>query len=156
MIATYEAGSAPPFEIYGLGFDHKHIPEIMRYSALTKRPIFIPSIGNFHQGMMVSIPLQLDLLPNKPKAKDLEAVLAAHYAQTGLGDFPQITPQVVVREAVEKRLDAVALSKTNMLELRVFQNEPERQALLVSRLDNLGKGAAGAALQNLALMLGSS
>lgn len=149
MIAAYEAGQAPAFELYGLGFDHKHIPEIMAYGGLAQRPIFIPSVGNFAQGMLVSIPLHLYTLPTRPKVLDLEAALRARYRQTEVAD-----PQVVVREALEARLDALALNTTNLLELRVFGDEAKRQAVLVARLDNLGKGAAGAALQNIDLMLG--
>ncbi len=66
MIASFEDGSAPAFELYGLGFEHKHVPEMQLYSHLTRRPIFIPSVGNFRQGMLVSVPVQLDALPGKP------------------------------------------------------------------------------------------
>src|SRR5918998_1823445 len=84
MIEAYEAGRAPAFELYGLGFEHKHVPETQRYSGLTRRPIFVPSVGNFRQGMLVSVPLHLDLLPGKPTTRDLEAALSAHYASDGL------------------------------------------------------------------------
>src|SRR6201996_501714 len=66
MIADFEGGTAPSFELYGLGFEHKHLPELQLYAKLTHRPIFIPSVGNFRQGMLVSVPLQLDALPGKP------------------------------------------------------------------------------------------
>ena len=84
MIEAYEAGTAPSFELYGLGFEHKHVPELQKYTGLTRRPIFIPSVGNFRQGMLVSVPLHLDLLPGKPKAGDLEAALLGHYETGGL------------------------------------------------------------------------
>src|SRR5579862_4975666 len=80
MIERFEDGSAPAFELYGLGFEHKHIPETQRYANLTRRPIFVPSVGNFRQGMLVSVPLHLDTLPGKPDAADLHAVLAKRYA----------------------------------------------------------------------------
>ena len=80
MIADYEQGTAPAFEIYALGLEHKHIPEIERYAGLTRRPLFAPSVGNFAQGMLVSIPLFLDDLPGKPGASDLKRALGAHYA----------------------------------------------------------------------------
>ena len=80
MIEAYEKGEAPPFELYGLGLKHKHLPEIMRYTGLTRRPIFIPAAANFKQGMLVQLPLHLDLLPGKPSAQDLQEALARHYA----------------------------------------------------------------------------
>ena len=149
MIEAYEAGQAAPFELYALGLAHKHLPEIMRYTGLTRRPIFVPAVGNFRQGMLVELPLHLDLLPGSPKATDLHDALAAHYAQSN-------TPEqwVKVLPATEDgKLDALALNDSNQLELRVFANEAYRHAVLVARLDNLGKGASGAAVQNLKLML---
>src|SRR5215475_3853080 len=80
MIADFEGGTAPSFELYGLGFEHKHLPELQLYSKLTHRPIFVPSVGNYRQGMLVSVPLQLDTLPGKPTGADLHAALAKHYA----------------------------------------------------------------------------
>src|SRR6201995_1343945 len=80
MIADFEGSTAPSFELYGLGFEHKHLPELQLYSRLTHRPIFIPSVGNFRQGMLVSVPLQLDTLPSKPRGADLHAALAERYA----------------------------------------------------------------------------
>src|SRR5215468_6002459 len=80
MIASFEDGSAPSFELYGLGFEHKHIPELQLYSNLTRRPIFVPSVGNYRQGMLVSVPLHLDTLPRRPVAADLHAALAKRYA----------------------------------------------------------------------------
>ncbi len=146
MIEAYGAGSAPPFETYALGLSHKHLPEILKYTGLTRRPIFIPSVANFAQGMLVHLPLHLDLLPGQPSAADLQQTLARHYAGS---------PWVTVEPAPESgKLDAVALANTNKMELRVFANEEHRQAVLVARLDNLGKGASGAAVQNLRLMLG--
>src|SRR3981189_899003 len=80
MIASFEDGSAPAFELYGLGFEHKHLPETQLYSHLTRRPIFVPSVGNYRQGMLVSVPLQLDMLPGKPGGADLHAALMKRYA----------------------------------------------------------------------------
>jgi N-acetyl-gamma-glutamyl-phosphate reductase len=148
MIDAYEAGRAPLFEMYGLTLQHKHVPELQRYSRLTVRPIFVPSVGNFRQGMLVSVPLHLDTLPAKPSARDLEAALARHYAgATRIKVVP-------VDAAAAGRLDPLALNGTDALELRVYANERHRQVVLVARLDNLGKGASGAAVQNLELMLG--
>lgn len=150
MIEDYEAGRAPLFEMYGLGLEHKHIPEIIVHAGLTRRPIFVPSVGNFRQGMLVSVPLHLDALPGKPKAADLQTVLAAHYkGAKQVTVIPADHPS-----AKGGRLDALALNDTDALELRVFGNEKHAQVVLVARLDNLGKGAAGAAVQSIGLMLG--
>ena len=146
MMEAYEAGSAPLFEIYGLSLEHKHLPEIMKYTGITRRPLFIPSVGNFEQGMLVQLPLHLDLLPGKPTAAQLKDALAAHYAGS---------EWVTVEASPESgKLDALSLNNTNKMELRVFGNEAFQQVVLIARLDNLGKGASGAAVQNLKLMLG--
>ncbi|MES3011280.1 MAG: N-acetyl-gamma-glutamyl-phosphate reductase [Pseudomonadota bacterium] len=146
MIEAFEAGTAPLFEAYALGLKHKHLPEIMQYTGLTRRPIFVPSVGNFRQGMLVQLPLHLDLLPGKPTATDLHNALAAHYAGS-----QWVTVQAATTDG---KLDATALNDTNQMELRVFGNAEHGHAVLIARLDNLGKGASGAAVQNLQLMLG--
>lgn len=150
MIEAHESGAAPAFEVYALGLKHKHVPEIMRHTGLTRRPLFIPAVGNFRQGMLVELPLHLDTLPGKPQAKDLHDALAKHY---------QGSEWVTVEPAgTDGKLDALALVDTNKLELRVFANDAAKDgfahAVLIARLDNLGKGASGAAVQNLKLMLG--
>ncbi|MCL4766287.1 MAG: N-acetyl-gamma-glutamyl-phosphate reductase [Hyphomicrobiaceae bacterium] len=150
MIEAYESGSAPAFELYGLGLEHKHLPETQTNSLLSRRPVFVPSVGNFRQGMLVSVPLHLDTLPGKPAAADLEAALAAHFAGSKLVDVVPASD----RSTRSGRLEPQALNGTDRLELRVFGNEARRQAVLVARLDNLGKGASGAAVQNIQLMLG--
>ncbi|HEY8565742.1 MAG TPA: N-acetyl-gamma-glutamyl-phosphate reductase [Beijerinckiaceae bacterium] len=150
MIEAYEAGTAPAFELYGLSFEHKHVPELQRYAGLTRRPIFVPSVGNFRQGMLVSVPLHLDALPGKPSPGDLEAALAAHYEGA---DLVRVLPTASEGKLVE-RIEPEALNDTDVLELRVFGQESYGHALLVARLDNLGKGASGAAVQNLKVMLG--
>lgn len=146
MIAEFEGGTASPFFLYGLGLEHKHVPELQRYSGLTTRPIFVPSVGNYAQGMLVSVPLHLDALPGKPKPAELEAILAARYATSA---WVRVLPA-----DANARLEPEALNGGNMLELRVHGNVRHNQAVLVARLDNLGKGASGAAVQNLGLMLG--
>ena len=146
MIEAYEAGTAPAFELYGLSLEHKHLPEIMKYTGMRRRPVFIPSVGNFIQGMLVQLPLHLDLMPGQPSAAQVHEVLAKHYAGS---------QWVTVEAAPESgKLDAVALKDSNKMELRVFGNDAHHHAVLVARLDNLGKGASGAAVQNLQLMLG--
>jgi N-acetyl-gamma-glutamyl-phosphate reductase len=150
MMEAYEAGGAAPFELYALGLKHKHIPEIMRYTGLTRRPLFVPAVGNFAQGMLVQFPLHLDTLPGKPSAQDLHHALASHYAGSSWVTVEPVSPDL--------KLDAVALAGTNKMELRVFSNDAAKDgfahAVLVAQLDNLGKGASGAAVQNLELMLG--
>ena len=150
MIASFEDGSAPSFELYGLGFEHKHLPETQLYSKLTRRPIFVPSVGNYRQGMLVSVPLHLDTLTGKPSGADLHAALAKRYAGSA---YVSVMP---LENAAARggRIEPEALNETNKLELYVFASEKHRQAVLVARLDNLGKGASGAAVQNMRLMLG--
>jgi len=150
MIASFEDGTAPAFELYGLGFEHKHVPETQLYANLARRPIFVPSVGDYRQGMLVSVPLHLDTLPGKPDGADLHAALAKRYAGS---KYVSVMP-LDSAAAKSGRLEPEALNETNMLELYVFASEKYRQALLVARLDNLGKGASGAAVQNMRLMLG--
>ncbi len=146
MIEAYEAGTAPAFELYGLGLEHKHVPELQTYSGLTRRPIFVPSVGNFRKGMLVSVPLHLDTLTGRPSVADVEATFRAYYKDAAL---------VRVAEASSAgRLEAEGLNDSDLLEIFVFGKRELGQAVLVARLDNLGKGAAGAAVQNIKLMLG--
>jgi N-acetyl-gamma-glutamyl-phosphate reductase len=152
MIASFEDGSAPAFMLYGLGFGHKHIPELQLYSRLTHRPIFVPSVSNYRQGMLVSVPLQLDTLPGKPTGADLQAALAKRYAGSAYVSVMPLDSEA----AKEGRIEPEALNETNKLELYVFASAEHHQAVLVARLDNLGKGASGAAVQNMRLMLGLS
>lgn len=144
-IEAHETQGGPAFELYGLTLAHKHVPEIQYYSGLTRRPLFVPSIGHFAQGMIVSIPLHLDALPGHVTVADLDATLRAAYAES---------VQVRVESPDLPRLDAAALADSDAMELRVHGHEGHRHALLTARLDNLGKGASGAAIQNLRLMLG--
>jgi N-acetyl-gamma-glutamyl-phosphate reductase len=150
MIAAYEAGAAPAFELYGLGLEHKHLPELQQYSGLSKRPIFVPSVGNFRQGMLVSVPLHLDTLPGKPTCRDLASVLESRYRDT------RYVTVVAASDASRKggRIEAESLNDSNRMELTVFGSDSRGQAVLVAKLDNLGKGASGAAVQNIELMLG--
>jgi N-acetyl-gamma-glutamyl-phosphate reductase len=146
MIAAHDTTNGPAFELYGLALEHKHLPETQLYGHLTRRPIFVPSVGHYMKGMLVSIPLHLDTLPGKPTGRDLEAALQAHYATC---KYVRVVPP-----QPDGKLEPEALNDTDMLELTVHANEKHRQAVLVARLDNLGKGASGAAVQNIQLMLG--
>ncbi|KPQ11326.1 MAG: N-acetyl-gamma-glutamyl-phosphate reductase ArgC [Saliniramus fredricksonii] len=145
MIEQYEQGEAPNFTLYGLNFSHKHLPELLKYTKLARRPIFVPSVGKFHQGMLISIPLHLDLLGGA-SAADLERTLANWYGDGGLVR--------VIPTQEETRIEPEALNGADRMELRVFSHPEYAQAVLVARLDNLGKGASGAAVQNIRLMLG--
>jgi N-acetyl-gamma-glutamyl-phosphate reductase len=148
MIARHEAGTAPAFELYGLGLCHKHVPEIMAHSGLVRRPIFVPSVGNFRQGMLVSIPLFLDRLTGAPSAEDILATYRHAYGSAGM-------------VSVQGLADVQALAPhekdgSDTMELFVLPNEQHGHVVLVAQLDNLGKGASGAAVQNISLMLGLS
>ncbi len=146
MIAAHEAAGGPAYELYALALGHKHLPEIERHARLRQRPIFVPAVGHYRQGMLVSVPLFLDALPGRPRLADLHAALAGHYAAPG---------QVRVQPpTADGRLTPEAPNDTDTMELRVFGSDALGQAVLVARLDNLGKGASGAAVQNIGLMLG--
>jgi len=146
MIADHEREGGPAFELYALSLNHKHLPEIVRHAGLARRPIFVPSVGHFRQGMIVMVPLHLDELPGRPTAREIGSALNEHYAGSRFVS--------VRRPGTEQRLAAEPIAGSDAMELFVFENEAESQAVLVARLDNLGKGAAGAAVQNIRLMLG--
>ncbi len=150
MIADYEGGKAPPFELYALGLEHKHVPEIMKHGRLTRRPIFVPSVGAFRQGMLVSIPLHLDSLEGKPDGAALFAALSRHYAGSAYVSVHGVSDP----DHQSGKIEPEALNDTNDMQLHVYANEARRHAVLVAKLDNLGKGASGAAVQNMELMLG--
>jgi N-acetyl-gamma-glutamyl-phosphate reductase len=145
MIEAHDRDGGPAFELYALGLEHKHVPEIERFAGLSRRPIFVPSVGHFRQGMLVLVPLFLDDLPGRPAGADLREVLRAFYEGSA-----QV--RVAAGDAGGK-LEPQALNDTDRLELHVWENDARRHAVLVARLDNLGKGASGAAVQNLRLML---
>lgn len=147
MIEAYEVTrTAPPLEVYGLGLTHKHVPEFQRYTGLTRRPIFVPTVANYYAGMIDQIGLQFDLMKGVSRSQQLEDALRAHYAGS---EWVSVVPP-----AAGGRLEPTALNGTNKMELSVYGNDSLGQAVLVARLDNLGKGASGAAVQNLQLMLG--
>ncbi len=146
MIEAYETGRAPAFELYSLGLEHKHVPEIELYSGLAERPIFVPSVGHFRQGMLVSLPLHLEALPGQPALADLKSAFDKRYE--GQNHFK------VFASTEKARIEPEALNGTNDIEIHVFANQDRRHAVLVAKFDNLGKGASGAAVQNLMLMLG--
>ena len=145
MIAAYEQGAGPAFELYALGLEHKHIPEIVMYGKLERRPLFVPSVGSFRQGMLVCIPLHLDTLPRKPSIRDLEEILVQYYVHTRRVEIVRSS------DAIGSRIRAETQAADDLV-IYVTGNESYGHAVLIARLDNLGKGAAAAAMQNALLM----
>jgi N-acetyl-gamma-glutamyl-phosphate reductase len=154
MIAAFEDRThadftEEPFRIYGLSLNHKHAPEMQKHAGLTHPPLFAPAVGRYRQGMLVEVPLQLAAIPGRPTIQDLHAALQDAHGQS---------PFVAVAPLAESRamlgLSPEGLNGTNRMRLHAFGDEDRAQARLVALLDNLGKGAAGAAVQNLNLMIG--
>jgi N-acetyl-gamma-glutamyl-phosphate reductase len=154
MIAQFEDSASPDyttaaFRPYATGLKHKHIPEMQAHAGLAVRPLFAPAVGRYAQGMIVEVPLQLGALPGRPRIADVHAALARAYEGEG---FVEVVSLETARAT--ETLDPEALNGTNRLRLFVFGDDDLGQARLVAVLDNLGKGASGAAVQNLNLMLG--
>jgi N-acetyl-gamma-glutamyl-phosphate reductase len=139
---------AGPYRAYALELAHKHQPEMHRYSGLAHKPLFTPAVGAWRQGQLVQIPLHLATLSKRVTGRELHAALAARYEGQRFVHVMPFAPGVPTVLAAE------ALAGTNLMELFVFENAAEGHVLLVSRMDNLGKGASGAATQNLDIMLG--
>lgn len=146
LVEQYEQGAGPAYGAYGLGFDHKHIPEIQHWSGLAARPIFQPAVGDYAQGMLVMIPLLA-----APSASELHQVLSDYYRGEA---FVQVQPYNEVPADTAPYLTPLGMNGSNRAELHVFGSAQTGQSMLVAKLDNLGKGASGAAVQNLNLMLG--
>jgi N-acetyl-gamma-glutamyl-phosphate reductase len=154
MIAEFEDSSGTDYtetvsRLYGLGLTHKHIPEMQKHSGLAHPPLFEPSVGRYYRGMLVEVPLQLWALPATPTGRDIHAALVKAYP-----DRPLVKVASLEDAAAVKSLDAEIFAGTNGLTLYVFANEKARQARVVAAFDNLGKGASGAAVQNMNIMLG--
>ncbi len=161
MIAQYEgfrtedpqqAESKSPYSPYGLKFGHKHVKEMQKYSGLTHAPLFVPAVGDFEQGMVVQMPLPLWALDNPPTGAQIHRVLDRHYAKEPFVRVMPYQQPELLRD--DNFLEAKTAVNTNEVQLFVFANDNTQEALLVARLDNLGKGASGAAVQNLNIMLG--
>jgi N-acetyl-gamma-glutamyl-phosphate reductase len=152
MIEDYQAKGedAAEYMPYGLGFKHKHLPELKAYAKLAHVPLFQPVVGNFAQGMLVSVPLQLSVLPKVPKGAELHAAIADYYAGMTNG-VVEVAPFEKIERTAE--LDPESYNNTNRMRLHVFANDDTAQAALIAVYDNLGKGASGAAVQNMDLML---
>jgi N-acetyl-gamma-glutamyl-phosphate reductase len=153
MVEDYvgKGEDAPEFLPYGLTFQHKHVPELRKYAGLEHDPLMQPAVGNFAQGMITCVPLQLGELERVPSGAELHAAIADHYAgiENGAVDVAPFAP--LERSA---DIDPEIYNDTNRMRLYVFANDSKAQALLVAVYDNLGKGASGAAVQNMDLMLG--
>jgi N-acetyl-gamma-glutamyl-phosphate reductase len=154
MIAEFEDSTSPNFthdavRLYGLPLRHKHVPEMQLYAGLENRPLFAPSVGRYYKGMLVEVPLQLWSLPAQPTLEEVHAVLEDAYPEAGFVEVASLEESRAL-----KGLDPEGLNGTNRMKLFVFGDEAEGQARLVALLDNLGKGASGAAVQNLNIMLG--
>jgi N-acetyl-gamma-glutamyl-phosphate reductase len=154
MITEFEDAAAAsytkvPYRIYAMGLEHKHVPEIAARSGLTRRPLFAPAVGRYAQGMIVEVPLQLGALPERPSVERVHGALADAYAGERFVEVASLA-----EAAGLKTLDPEGVNGTNRLRLFVFGNAQHGQARLVALLDNLGKGASGAAVQNLNIMLG--
>jgi N-acetyl-gamma-glutamyl-phosphate reductase len=143
------AATAVPFQVYGLGLNHKHLPEIQQHAGLTHAPVFVPAYGHYRQGIVLTIALHRRLLPSGVTATQLHAALQERYAGQAC-----IEVEPLGGDAEARRLDPRALNGSNQLRLAVFEQPRTGQVLLTAVFDNLGKGAAGAAVQNLELMLG--
>lgn len=152
MIAEFEDDTAAgftrvPYRIYAMTQKHKHVPEMQACTGLARGPVFAPSVGRYHKGMIVEVPLALSALPSRPRLADVHAALAGAYAGERFVEVVSLDDAAAV-----KTLDPEGLNGTNRLRLFVFGHDYE--ARLVAQLDNLGKGASGAAVQNLNLMTG--
>lgn len=155
LIESYEQpqpGARPAvFGEYGLTLAHKHVPEMREHAQLAQAPIFSPSVGYYQRGMLVNVPLRLDALTRPATGADLHAIYTAHFAGEAFVAVRPVNDGGALRDGF---LEPEALNGTNRMELFVFTNDAARQVLLIARLDNLGKGASGAAVQNMNLMLG--
>ena len=154
MIEEFEKKDSPHYvetvvRSYGLTLSHKHVAEMQVHGGLAHPPVFLPSVGRYYRGMIVEVPLQLWALPGKPSVSDLQRTLEAAYDKAQL-----VKVSSAAESAAMKTVDAELLKERNDMRLFVFGNEKTQQARLVAVLDNLGKGAGGAAVQNLNLMLG--
>ncbi len=154
LIRRYEDAAASDhlkvaYRAYALGLAHKHLPEMRRHGGLDHAPLFVPAVGSYYKGMLVQVPLQLWALPGKPSPADLRGALADHYAGQGF-----VSVATAEESGSQEDLDPEGLNGTNEMRLYVFGNAAGDQAMLAAVLDNLGKGASGAAVQNMNLMLG--
>ncbi|KAB8333510.1 N-acetyl-gamma-glutamyl-phosphate reductase [Scytonema tolypothrichoides VB-61278] len=146
------ATSLHPYGIYSTQFGHKHVKEMQYFSGLASPPLFVPAVGDFEQGMLVQVPLALWTLDNPPSGEVIHQAIADYYQGEKFVQLSPFQDSTLLRDG--KFLDVMAMNGTNIVQIFVFANDTTHEALLVARLDNLGKGASGAAVQNLNIMLG--
>lgn len=157
LMSIYENEEHEPWGAYGFSLNHKHLPEMAKYSKLGKKPIFQPQVATFAQGMVVSVPLHYAWLAEGTTGAKIHEALSKHYEKS---QFVSVMPlgEGDVKAAGLLERDAFlrpdTLANTNKMELFVFANDEAEQVVLCARLDNLGKGASGAAVQNLNIALG--
>lgn len=152
LIETFETGNAEPWGAYGFALNHKHLPEMAKCTGLSTEPIFMPAVGNFKQGMVVSVPLRFSQLKAGTTLADVHAVLEKHYAGSHFVSVAPLNPNDSLERGAFLRPDS--LNNTNRLEIFCWGNEEMGTMWMCARLDNLGKGASGACVQNLNLALG--
>ena len=152
LIAEHEKPGIEPFGLYGMELAHKHVPEMKKYSGLSHAPLFVPSVAHYAQGMLIMLPITRDIATKKLDAADVQQVLAERYEGE---KFVTVRP-FGDRSWLERDrfLRADRLIDTNSMELAVYANPAEEQILAVASLDNLGKGASGAAVQTINLKTG--
>lgn len=136
---------------YGLTLNHKHLPEMTKHSGLSEAPIFIPILGNNYKGMAVMLSLHTKLLEKKMTAKNIHELLSEHYQNE---KFVKVLPLSDDSYLFDGAVDITACNDTNNAEIFVFGNEKKGSIVVMTRIDNLGKGASGAAIQNMNIMLG--
>ena len=155
LIAVYEGSPVVDERLqgprhYALSLKHKHVPEMQKYAALRHPPLFMPVVGNFYKGMVVSVPLKTSLLKKKVAAQDVRDALADYYRGEA---YVRVIPFASEASLDNGFLSPTDCNATNRIDLFVFGDN--EQILLAARLDNLGKGASGAAVQNMNIMLGA-
>jgi N-acetyl-gamma-glutamyl-phosphate reductase len=152
LISLYQNGVREVLKVprhYALGLDHKHLPEMKKHTGLSRTPLFTPIVSNYYKGMAVVIPLFADLMKKYRKAEELQAFLSDYYQGE---KFVKIMPLETEPYLYEGGFDLLETNDSNKVEIFVFGNQ--ERLLLIARLDNLGKGASGAAVQNMNLMMG--
>lgn len=157
LMEIFESDQHEPWGTYGLSLKHKHVPEMSKYSGLGAKPIFQPAVATFAQGMVVSVPLHYSWMSTGVTGAKIHEAYQNHYANAQFVEVMPLGESAVKENGLLERgafLAADTLANTNKLQIFVFPNDEEEQVLLVARLDNLGKGASGAAVQNLNIALG--
>ena len=152
LMEIFESGNAEPWGAYGFALSHKHIPEMSKYSNLKRAPVFQPQVGNFAQGMVVSVPLHYEWLKEGTSGKAIHRALKDWYDGSKFVSVKDMGDAADLERGAFLRPDT--LMNTNKMELFVFSNDDAKQCVLCARLDNLGKGASGAAVQNMNIALG--